>query len=519
MAIKGGDLIHTGNLILIDRAQTAGPGQVSINSTKIYELGNYKSLYTLYDTPDLSFSLESYDVSAEFESILLHKTFAVANGTQTATVTGGPTGGTFTLTYGAQTTSALAYNASAAAVQAALEALTNLAPGDVSVSGSNYPGGAYTITFSPAYLTGTPATLVTASGASLTGGASPAVTLSTASGVSMAEGTPLNPAAGLPMDVASAFKPGFQAPNAFDVVGSVALPYLALESLSYKFGVTDIATQSATLRGDSIFYNPNSTFVEEFAGTNAANQVVTASNTAVVYRGDTTIGARYALSVSLASSGKRLLLGTDYTEAVTGAGPGFTLAITVLKAVPTTDQIRIVYASTTPATYPQVSHTPVTRVRPAAIKGRHIEVFVGGHALVNRWTSVQSVSIDWKVTLEKDEEMGNSQVVSQTFDTPDVTGSIDLKPRDYQELYAKVCTIAGVTPGEVAGALTTVPLELRVVLHSPDDGTVLKTIVVPDARFTVPGYSGQAGVGNKITVNFPFSSDTGEMIVYKGALA
>lgn len=46
------------------------------------------------------------------------------------------TGGTFTLTYSGQTTSAIAYGASAATIQTALEALSNLAPGDVSVAGT-----------------------------------------------------------------------------------------------------------------------------------------------------------------------------------------------------------------------------------------------------------------------------------------------------------------------------------------------------------------------------------------------
>lgn len=47
----------------------------------------------------------------------------------------GGTGGTFTVTYSGQTTSALAYNISSSNLQLALEALSNLAPGDVLVSG------------------------------------------------------------------------------------------------------------------------------------------------------------------------------------------------------------------------------------------------------------------------------------------------------------------------------------------------------------------------------------------------
>ena len=45
----------------------------------------------------------------------------------------GASGGTFTLTFDGQTTGNIAYNASAATVQAALEALSNIAPGDVTV--------------------------------------------------------------------------------------------------------------------------------------------------------------------------------------------------------------------------------------------------------------------------------------------------------------------------------------------------------------------------------------------------
>lgn len=55
------------------------------------------------------------------------------------------TGGTFTLGYGGQTTANIAYNASAATVQTALEGLSSIGAGNVSVSGAN--GGPYTITF------------------------------------------------------------------------------------------------------------------------------------------------------------------------------------------------------------------------------------------------------------------------------------------------------------------------------------------------------------------------------------
>lgn len=95
---------------------------------------------------------------------------------QTVTITGTPTGGTFTLTYEGGTTAGIAYNATAAAVRAALEALPGVSPGDVVVTGGPGPGTAYVVTFNAG---GGDVAQMTASAASLTGGTSPAVTVTT----------------------------------------------------------------------------------------------------------------------------------------------------------------------------------------------------------------------------------------------------------------------------------------------------------------------------------------------------
>lgn len=94
---------------------------------------------------------------------------AGTNEVQTIEVTGSPTGGTYTLTFDGQTTTALAYNANAAAILAALEALSNVDAGDLTVTGTN----PFTVTFigklggaNQSQLTSTPA---------LTGGSTPTV--------------------------------------------------------------------------------------------------------------------------------------------------------------------------------------------------------------------------------------------------------------------------------------------------------------------------------------------------------
>ncbi|NEC20489.1 hypothetical protein [Streptomyces parvus] len=100
---------------------------------------------------------------------------AVTNEVQTLTVTGAPTGGTFTITWSGQTTAALAYNATAAQVQAALEALSNIVPGDVTVTGE--AGGPWTLTWGGTQLGEDVAAPTTTE--SFTGGTSPDITIAT----------------------------------------------------------------------------------------------------------------------------------------------------------------------------------------------------------------------------------------------------------------------------------------------------------------------------------------------------
>lgn len=408
MAIKGGQIIHAGNgTVVIDRVQTGGPGQVNIPTEKINELGNYKSVATIRDTPDLTFSMDSLDTSAEIEMLL-----------------------------------------------------TNL---------SVKPAG----------------------------------------GIDLAQARAV--------DIASQFKAGQDAAAPFKVVSSVALPYLYLESMSYRFGLRDNAHQTASLRGDTIFYNPGACFVEETAGTGTAGQTVATAHPAFQSsEGDD----RRVLSVCV--GGKRLNLGPDYTEAygaVTGGAAVTT--ITLRDAVAVTDKVRLMYSSPDVVSYPQSVHADTT-VKPAAVKGRDIDVYVGGYDPADipgsqqfKLGSVQSVNLDWRVTIERDEEFGNYYAVAVDYsDVPAVTGSVDIKPRDPADFMALLRKITGVSdPLKVLGTASSVPLPLDVVIKNPaDNAVVVKRLNVSDARFTVPGFSGQ--VQQKTTVTLNFESDEGNLLVF-----
>ena len=101
------------------------------------------------------------------------------NVNEVQTVTIDATGGTFTLTFDGETTSALAFDASAATVKTALDGLSNINPGDVTVA---LDALVYTITFAGQYAGENVPALVSDASSLTGGGTSATVATSTAGG-------------------------------------------------------------------------------------------------------------------------------------------------------------------------------------------------------------------------------------------------------------------------------------------------------------------------------------------------
>lgn len=96
---------------------------------------------------------------------------------QRVTITGTPTGGSFTLSFRGETTAAIPYNATAAQVSTALEALPSIGANGVAVLNGPLPGTAVNITFIGPNVAGN-IDQMTATG-SFTGGTTPAVAVTT----------------------------------------------------------------------------------------------------------------------------------------------------------------------------------------------------------------------------------------------------------------------------------------------------------------------------------------------------
>lgn len=403
MAIKAGQILHVGNGLVVDRIQSAGAGSVNVNTERIEELGNYNAVATLRDIPDLSFELETYDMSAEIHQLL----FGAGAGDAAGTL------------YSPET--------------------------DV-----------------------------------------------------------------IPIDVISPFK----GEGGFEVVRSLAIPYLNIESLVWNFSVDNPASLTAGLRGDSIFYVPGDTYRETFVGDGIATSFTYGAGTGgvagpslktVIDGADVfVLGAAVEDTTTTPNTWRRLRRGIDFTA----TNSAITIVGTPLAA---TDNLFVIYGHATLSTYNTGVHKAVSATAPAAVKGRNIEVRLAG----TEWFGLQSASVEWRATLERDEELNNPNVVDQDFDVPEVSGTLTMKATTAAALFDQILDANGITSPDIVNAVQDpAQLALEFIIKSPTDGTTLQTLIVPDAQFDPVAIQGQ--VGNKLEVDFAFSSAGGDLDVYKG---
>jgi hypothetical protein len=401
MAIKSAQILHTVNGFVVDRAQNIGPGELTIDEEKIYEVGNFESVGTVRGAADLSFSLESLDVSTEIEAILTAED---------------PT---------------------------------------TTVAGDEFDLREH-----------------------------------------------------VPVHVVSPFK---QSGSSYAINSGILIPYLTLESASYSFGVEDNATQSFTLRGDNMQWVKGTPRSQEFAIT-ADGATYTLAQTALLYEeGADNLYVTGAIACNPTTKAyRRLVFGDDYTNtttSITDTGTLFADGFT---------ELRVVYASAAAQSFLQSVHAD-SSVKPAAVRGRDIDVYLGTSAatpVFSRWRSVQSADINWSVTLDADREFGNANVVSQDYDVPEVTGSITMRSRDALELINKIQEVTGVT-NDVIGPHDSATLPLEIQISHPETGVRLKTFYIPDAKFSLPGNS--VAVQSKVESTFNWSSEGGGLLIYAGA--
>lgn len=511
MAIKAGQILHVANQFVVDRIQTGGPGDLNIPQEKIYELGNYQSVGIVRDVPDLSFNLECLDVDTEVEALLTGSVDPFADATSTK-----------------------------------YELAKNV-PIDI-ISPWKTPYGEFE---------------------TVNGVAIPGLTLESASyryGLqeNAGETFTLNGDAifyipGSPwQDIAT----GDGVETEFLFEHGPALLYQEGGKNLYALSVSVDGTRmteipiaglaDATTAGDTLVYAAASTGGEdgiEFAiapANGAKISIVYGSAETVDYtqNGVTPFGAGTGNLVHQSVAVKPAAIrGKDldvYFATALPVGGGITnKALTSNVATLTTATAHglttgdIVTVSGVDAIFDgtyTVASTPTTTTftyaKVAADVASSADTGNVGTPIEVRWPDVQSATIDWRVTLEEDYEFGSTRAVSrEATDVPAVTGSVELRPRSVDAFFTRLRQLTGTPDGQIIGPQSSVAGAFRLELRNPESGgasavpagTVLKTHYVPDARFTIPGYTGQ--VQQKLNVTLNFESDGGVLETFKGPRA
>lgn len=406
MAIHSGQLVltHDGELLL-ERVQTAN-GQLNVPTEVIKELGNPKSVATIRDTPELTYSLQSFDVTTAIEEWLTGINISGATGADLVNIKG-------------------------------RNLITQLRAGKGTTAADNV------------------------------------------------------------------------------INGSFVAPAVLAERISYRFASQQTSTIDVSLRGDAQFINPGPAYVQSAMGTAASGQQIVLTNPAGVYTD--TSGSHRALAV--VADGQRLTPDVDYTENVTGSGAYRSVTVTLAAAYPSTTKIEVIYFSNVTSSIASSDFTPDSNAFPAALRGKSVFVYVGGYdpddipgSQENRWSGVTAANVDWAQNVTADYELGNAFAYArEADDVPTVTGTVSVQPLNVTNLLTRLREITGKGADESIGADSAVPLDLDIVLKAAD-GSTIKRLHIPDARFTVPGVNGQ--VGSRTSFDLQFTSDNGTLEVY-----
>lgn len=149
---------------------------------------------------------------------------------------------------------------------------------------------------------------------------------------------------------------------------------------------------------------------------------------------------------------------------------------------------------------------------PAAIRGKDVEVKIALTDIVR----VQSVTINGNLNVQPVREMYNDEIVGYQRQTPTVDGTITVLDTD-TELLDLLLNGAATADTEFEIGVECVPsgVPLEVILTDPCDGTVQKTVYIPEIVLT--GDSWTSNVNQNATYTLNWKSNTAECIIYSGS--
>jgi hypothetical protein len=283
--------------------------------------------------------------------------------------------------------------------------------------------------------------------------------------------------------------------------------------ITYRYGVRDNASETVELMGSTFYYH-QSPPVEHYATGDGATTDFTTPDPAVPYReygvGGTTFRSIFGVIVDGALQSK----GVDYSETPTNSATPAAATVHFFVAPKTGSVIKFAYFTTATRAFPTALNASAV-VKPAAVRGRNVCVFLGSGGAAAQLGGVQSATLEYVVNGQVERELCSYEVVGYTVLSTDVTGSVVIRARDITQLFGILSKITGLSTDEVIGWLNINPVPLSIKIQNPrNPGQILKSLYVSDAMFDMP----DAGVRVNQPVDFTlnFESQTGTYAVYKG---
>jgi hypothetical protein len=280
--------------------------------------------------------------------------------------------------------------------------------------------------------------------------------------------------------------------------------------IRYNFGVADNATQEVELAGGSYYYAAGAP-VEQVETGNGSTTAFTTDDQAIPYRRGGAQGTTFKSVFGVLVNGELSIEGVDYTQSPTNSASPGTATVTFTTAPANAAVIRFSYFTTAARSYPQSVHAS-TLVKPGAVRGRNICVFING----SKVGGVQAFELEATVEGDVVREFCNEDIIGREINGRDCTGTLTVRAKDKNAFIALLSEITGVAATEVFGYLNQHDVQLEVQIQNPKDpAQVLKTLYVDDAIFGVPGTPAQ--VNAPVDFALQYESRSGTYDAIKGA--
>lgn len=280
----------------------------------------------------------------------------------------------------------------------------------------------------------------------------------------------------------------------------------------YQFGVKANSDITVELAGASYYYNGNPP-VEQYATGDGTTVAFTTSNPAVPYR-EGGQGSLFRSIFGVIVNGVLQTQNVDFTTTPTNTAAAGTASITFSVAPVSGAVIKFCYFTTAARAYPTALNASSV-VKPAAVRGRNICVFLGSGGAATQIGNVQSATLEYTVQGQVERELCSSDVVGYTVLGTDVQGDFSVRVRDINQLLGLLSKVTGVSSAEVIGYLNTNAIPLSIKIQNPKNPTqYLKSLYVSDAVFDIPDTSTK--VNQPVDFSFTYQSRTGTFQVFKG---